>query len=115
MNDKAKAPNYSDEQIAAIVAASPLNLDKAKALAAEFGKSYRSVIAKAKTLEGVEYTSLPPVAKKPTEETKAEIVTSIEALFADKCASLFGLEKSTTRALINLRQAVATSVTNKPE
>jgi hypothetical protein len=106
METKEKAPNYTAEQVAEIVSASPLNMEKAKELAAKFGKSYRSVIAKAKTLEGVEYQSLPPVAKKPTEETKAEIVQSIEALFSDKCASLFGLEKATTRALVNLRQAI---------
>ena len=112
MNDKTeKAPNYSDEQVAAIVAASPLNLAKAKALGEEMGKSYRSIIAKAKTLENVEYESKPAPQKKPTQETKKEIVDAIFASFdGEKTASFMGLEKATTRALVNLRQAIKSLV-----
>lgn len=101
---KEKAPNYSAEQVAEIEAAAPLNLEKAKALADAMGKSYRSIIAKAKSL-GVAYESVPAPAKRPAKETKAEIVAEIEKALPN-AASLSGLEKSTIRALVNLRQAV---------
>ena len=39
--------NYTDAMIARIKAAAPLNIEKARELAAEFGLSHRSVISKA--------------------------------------------------------------------
>ena len=67
--DKAKAEaakNYSVEQVAAIIAASPLNLESAKALGETMGKSYRSIVAKCLSLKAagsdVEYVSKPPPA-----------------------------------------------------
>ena len=66
--------------IARINESAPLNLDKAKALADEFGGtiSYRSVISKAKSL-GVEYVSKAPAAKKPQDQqpTKAMMLSQI--------------------------------------
>ena len=70
---------YTDTQISKIRANAPLNLDKAKALAAEMGVSYRSVISKAKSL-GVEYIKLAPAAKKSAAKdtvTKAVINNGI--------------------------------------
>lgn len=103
-NTEVKAPNYSEAQEAAIIAASPLDLASATILAASMGKSPRSVISKAKSL-GLVYNCKPKPAKRPSVETKAEIVAEIMEALPDS-ASLDGLEKSTTRALVNLRQAL---------
>ena len=43
--------NYTDAMVARIKAAAPLNIEKARELAAEFGLSHRSVISKAKHLD----------------------------------------------------------------
>lgn len=68
---------YTDAMVARIQAAAPLNLDKAHALSGELGVSYRSVIAKAKSL-GVEYVAKAPAAKKEKSgSTKAETLASI--------------------------------------
>jgi len=70
---------YTEQMTAKIIAASPLNLDKAHALASEFGTvTYRSVISKAKSL-GVEYIKKAPAAKtvKDTGPTKAALLLEI--------------------------------------
>ena len=66
--------NYTPEMVARITAAAPLNLAKAKELAADFGTvTYRSVISKAQSI-GVEYVKLSPVkrTKRDDSPTKAE-------------------------------------------
>ena len=61
--------NYTPQMVAAITAAAPLNLSKAKALAEEFGSvTYRSVISKAQSI-GVEYVKLSPVKRSPKADT----------------------------------------------
>ena len=96
-----KAKNYSTEQEAAIIAASPLNLESAKVLAEAMGKSYRSIIAKAKSL-GLEYESKPAPKKRLAVVTKAELVSMIEAGAGAAEGSLAGLEKSPVKALNTL-------------
>jgi len=100
MSDSKKEVNYSPDAVAAIKAAAPLNLEGAKALAKELGKTYRSIIAKAKSL-GVAYVSKPAPAKKAKAETKAEIVGDIVNLIGG--VSLLGLEKAPAGALRSLR------------
>ena len=95
-----KAVNYTAEMEAAIVAASPLNLESAKALGATMDRTYRSIIAKAKSL-GCEYISKPAPLKKPKGETKSDIVSDISALVGG--ISLDGLEKAPASALSALR------------
>ena len=76
--------NYTSAMVARIQAAAPLNLAIAKDLASEFGNvTYRSVIAKAKSL-GVEYAKAEPVAKKAKsdEPTKAAVLAGIRAALA---------------------------------
>ena len=75
--------NYTPAMVAAITAAAPLNLAKAKALAAEFGNvSYRSVISKAQSI-GVEYVKLSPVKRvKDDTPTKAEYLSAIRKALA---------------------------------
>ena len=68
--------NYTPAMVAAIEAAAPLNLDKAKALAADFGLSHRSVISKAKSLEE-EYVAQVRTAAKRDSVTKNDILRGI--------------------------------------
>ena len=68
--------NYTPAMVAAIQAAAPLNLAKAKALATDFGLSHRSVISKAKSLE-VEYVAVKRVAAKRDSVTKADLLGAI--------------------------------------
>ena len=76
--------NYTPEMVAQIHLAAPLNLAKAKELAATFGNvSHRSVISKAQSL-GVEYVKLSPVkrAAKADTPTKAEYLAAIRKALA---------------------------------
>ena len=67
--------------VAAIRSASPLTLEKAKALASDFGSvSHRSVISKAKSL-GVEYVKAAP-ARKERGPTKADFLREIREALA---------------------------------
>ena len=70
--------NYTPEMVARITAAAPLNLAKAKELAADFGNvTHRSVISKAQSL-GVEYVKASPVKRvKQDTPTKAEYLAAI--------------------------------------
>ena len=83
INNKRKdnMSNYTEQMIAKISAAQPLDLEKAKALASDFGGviTHRSVISKAKSL-GFEYIAQPKrVASKRTGPTKADILTGIRS------------------------------------
>ena len=75
--------NYTPEMVARITAAAPLNLAKAKELAADFGNvTYRSVISKAQSI-GVEYVKLSPVKRvKDDTPTKAEYLAAIRKALA---------------------------------
>jgi hypothetical protein len=75
--------NYTPEMVARITAAAPLNLAKAKELAADFGNvSHRSVISKAQSL-GVEYVKASPVKRvKQDVPTKAEYLAAIRKALA---------------------------------
>lgn len=76
--------NYTPEMVARITAAAPLNLAKAKELAADFGNvTYRSVISKAQSI-GVEYVKLSPVKRAPKDDTptKAEYLAAIRKALA---------------------------------
>lgn len=84
--------------VKAIEDAQPLNLEKAKILAEKLGRSYRSVIAKAKS-EGFEYVSAPAPAKKEKGLTKLQLVEMI----ADNTGlNLEGLEKAPASVLRTL-------------
>jgi hypothetical protein len=77
--------NYTPAMVAKITASAPLNLAKAKDLAADFGNvTYRSVISKAQSL-GVEYVKVAPAAKKSAKDTgptKAEYLAQIRLSLA---------------------------------
>ena len=73
-----KTVNYTPEMVCQMEAQAPLNLEKAKALSSELGRSVRSIIAKAKR-EGIAYDSVKPVAKRVKGQTKSELVAVIAA------------------------------------
>jgi len=102
-----KAKNYSAEQEAQIIAASPFDLAGAKALGEIMGKSYRSVIAKALSLQ-CDYITKPPPAKKVAAITKAELVSAISKNLDG--IHLSGLEKATAKSLVDLLDAVTPTV-----
>lgn len=95
--------NYTPEMVATLKAAQPLDLAKAKALGAEMGKGYRSIIAKAKR-EGFDYISKPAPAKKKAAPSKADMVSAIAK--AVDCATLDGLEKATGQSLAKLLEHI---------
>jgi hypothetical protein len=94
--------NYSDKQEARIRELAPLNLEKAKILAAEFDKSYQSIISKCKQLE-VAYEKKAAPRKKAVQATKEELVDQIEAITG---FSLEGLEKGTRKSVLNMLTGV---------
>ncbi len=91
-----KTPNYSDTQVAAIIAAAPVTKDVAARLAVELGKTARSVIAKAVRLEV--YQSQGPVTKSGEPVTKKE--TLVAEIGEVVTGNLEGLEKAPKAALL---------------
>ena len=89
--------NYTPAMIAKLQAAAPLNLAKAKDLAADFGLSHRSVISKAKHL-GLDYIVAPKAAKK-IRSSKADTVNAIAKAIAVDPADLDGLALAKGSAL----------------
>jgi hypothetical protein len=99
----AKAPNFTPAQEQAIRDAAPLNQAKSRALAAEFGKSERSVTAKAVRM-GVAYERKQPTTKSGAPvERKEAIVAQIADLVE---GNLDGLEKAPKAALQAVRNAL---------
>ena len=89
--------NYTPAMVAKLQAAAPLNLAKAKDLAADFGLSHRSVISKAKHL-GLDYDVAPKAAKK-IRASKADTVDAIAKAIAVDPADLDGLALAKGSAL----------------
>lgn len=95
-----KTPNYTPEQEARIREMAPLNQAKAQVLAEEFGKSARSVTAKAVRM-GIAYERKQPQTKngQPVERKEAIVAEIAEMVNAN----LEGLEKAPKGALQTLR------------
>ena len=108
-----KTVNYSPEMVSKMEAQAPLNLEKAKALSSELGRSVRSIIAKAKR-EGIAYVSVKPVAKRVKGKTKAELVATIAEKLSTlttgsairDAADLEGLEKAPAAVLGKLLECL---------
>ena len=98
--------NYTEAMEQVIRDAAPLNMDKAKELADQLGKSYRSVIAKARSM-GVEYQNKPKPAKRVGGKTKPEMVAALAAATGADADRLDGLEKATATSLNALLEAVS--------
>lgn len=70
---------YTESMLATMQDSQPLNLEKAKKLADDFGLPYRSVISKAKQL-GLEYIKVSKAKKADGDNTtKADIVQEIRS------------------------------------
>ena len=89
--------NYTPAMIAKLQGAAPLNLAKAKDLAADFGLSHRSVISKAKHL-GLDYV----VAPKTVKVSRSDLVAAIAKGLDMPVDDLDGLANAKTSALSNL-------------
>ncbi len=100
----AKVVNYTPEMEQIIRDSAPLNLDIAKALGVELGKSTKSIIAKAISLE-VEYIVKAPAPKRLGVVTKAELVTMISKKLSSDF-DLSGLAKAPASALKALQDAI---------
>lgn len=97
---KDKQPNFTPEQEQAIRDAAPLNQAKSRELALQFGKTERSVTAKAVRM-GVAYERKQPQTKngQPVERKEA-IVAEIAEIVG---ANLEGLDKAPKGALQAVR------------
>ena len=95
--------NYTPEMEQEIRENSPITYDLAVILAERFGKKLRSVIAKACSLEGVDYIAQTGLAikGKPTVR-KVEIVASIAKHLESDWRRFEGLEKATKESLEQL-------------
>jgi len=90
--------SYSDKETAAVRAAAPLTYDSAAALAETLGKSTRSVIAKAKSLD-LQYTPKAKPAPKGKGVTKADLVAKVAAELGLPAEMLEGLKGATVASL----------------
>ena len=99
-----KPTNYTTEQENQIRDLSPITYNIAVELAESFGKKLRSVIAKACSMDGVEYLPKERVAKNGLEITrKSEIVTDISRALGKE---MNGLEKATKTSLSLLWESI---------
>lgn len=104
MKTEEKTPNYSVEQVKIMADAAPLNLEKAKELGEQFGKSARSIIAKAKR-EGIKYQAKEAPAPKRQAPKKVDMVATISDELGG--VNLAGLEKAPVACLARLLAAVS--------
>ena len=99
-----KPTNYTTEQENQIRDLSPITYNIAVELAENFGKKLRSVIAKACSMDGVEYLPKERVSKNGSEITrKSEIVTDISRALGKE---MKGLEKATKTSLSLLWESI---------
>jgi hypothetical protein len=99
--------NYTPKMENEIRELSPITYDIAVVLAEKFGKKLRSVIAKACSMEKVEYIARERVTKNgSTIVRKSEMVESIaKSLATDE--DLTGLEKATKSSLDALMRSIS--------
>ena len=95
--------NYTPTRIEALRNAQPLNLEKAQTFSAEWGVSYRSIIAKVLSL-GLTYEKKAVVSSSSDRPTKADLVREIERSLQGE--SLDGLQGASMRSLQNLLMSI---------
>ena len=95
-------PNYTEAQVKALRGSGKIDLQAAKQFAQDWGKSPKSIIAKAVSM-GV-YTAQARPLKGAAKPRKADIVAAIAK--ATQADSLDGLEKAPAIALNNLLMAI---------
>jgi hypothetical protein len=97
-----KVQNYTQEQCDFLTAASPFDWEQAKVIGLAMDKSPQSIVAKVGNMK-LPYTTKPVPKKKAVQDTKVELVASIQAMI-DR--DLSGLEKSTRQAILNLQNGI---------
>ena len=95
-------PNYTEAQVKALRGSGKIDLQAAKQFAQDWGKSPKSIIAKAVSM-GV-YTAQARPLKGAAKPRKADIVAAIAK--ATQADGLDGLEKAPAVALSNLLMAI---------
>ena len=99
-------PNYTPEMVAALQAEADWNLETAKRVGLEMGKSTRSIIAKVISL-GLAYESQKPTRKDGAPVVrKTEYVAAIAKALAVPASEFKGLEKAPRVALENLLREI---------
>ena len=96
-------PNYTEAQVKALRGSGKIDLQAAKQFAQDWGKSPKSIIAKAVSM-GV-YTAQARPLKGAAKPRKADIVAAIAK--ATQADGLDGLEKAPAVALSNLLMAIS--------
>jgi len=97
------ASRFDDAVLAAMQAAAPLNLEKAEALAEQFGEKPRAIIAAA-VRAGIQYERKARMSKNGGPAvSKEDLVAQISEKVG---ANLSGLEKATKQSLQALLSAV---------
>jgi hypothetical protein len=100
------ATRFSDEVFSAMQAEAPLNMEKATAIAEEFGEKPRAIIAAA-IRAGIEYQRKGRVRKDGSSvESKRDLVASLASILGTDVETFAGLEKANAPALAALRDAV---------
>ena len=95
---------YTPTMIEALRSAQPLNLEKAQSFSAEWGVSYRSIIAKVLSL-GLTYEKKAVTSSSSSDRpTKADLVREIERSLQGE--SLDGLQGASMRSLQNLLMSI---------
>ena len=101
---------YSDAQVARLIEMGNVSYEDSQALAAEFGVSPKSIVAKVLSLaaagEEVSYTPKPKAPKRPRGMTKAELVAAIREELPGAGSALDGLAKAPAQSLEALRVAL---------
>lgn len=100
------ATRFSDDVLTAMQDAAPLNMEKATAIAEEFGEKPRAIIAAA-IRAGIEYQRKGRVRKDgSTVESKRDVIASLASILGADAEAFAGLEKASAPALRALRDAV---------
>lgn len=94
-----KQPNFTAAQEQAIRDAAPLNLEKATALGAQFGKKPRSIIAKAVRMNVI-YQKKVATTKTGDPVIRKENLVSRISEYLPEGANVDGLEKASKPALV---------------
>ena len=99
---------YTDKEVAVLTKTAEkgsITYEDAVRIGTEIGKSTKSVIAKALSLE-LPYERKPVEPKRPKGLTKTDLVASIKARMDREDLDLTGLEKATAQALNKLLEAL---------
>ena len=95
---------YTPTMIESLRNAQPLNLEKAQTFSAEWGVSYRSIIAKVLSL-GLTYEKKAAAASSSPRPTKVDLVREIERSLQGE--NLDGLEGASMRSLSALLMSIS--------